>query len=95
MLRRMFPISFDEQKNRRNLEKHGVSLADARRLEWDTMLITPDNRRDYGEDRFIGYGLIEGRLYATIYTLRAGRMRVISLRKANKREVKQYENTIR
>jgi len=49
-----------------------------------------DTRRDYGEVRMIGYVLLKTRLYCIIYTDREQIRRIISLRKANKREVKQY-----
>ena len=87
-------ITFDQHKNSLNIEKHGVSLADAEKLEWDTMLITTDTRKDYGESRFIGYSLIEDRVYCVVYTERHNSQRVISLRKANKREVKHYADNI-
>ena len=51
-----------------------------------------DIRRDYGERRFKAYGLIGSRVYVLIHTPREGRVHVISLRRANKREVRLYEN---
>ena len=83
-------ISFSEAKDRINLEKHNVSLAEAKALEWDTLLCMPDNRRDYGELRFIGYALMGSRLYCVVFTDRENIRRVISLRKANSREVVRY-----
>ena len=50
--------------------------------------IVEDTRRDYGERRFLAYGPIESRLYVLVHTPREGRVHVISLRKANKREVR-------
>jgi uncharacterized DUF497 family protein len=83
-------ISFDLKKNVANLAKHGLSLADAEFIEWDTVLAMPDVRRDYGEFREIGYGLIGDRLYCIVFVQRAQSLHVISLRKANSREVKNY-----
>jgi uncharacterized DUF497 family protein len=60
-------ISFDLKKNVANLAKHGLSLADAELIEWDTVLAMPDVRRDYGELREIGYGLIGVRLYCVVF----------------------------
>jgi uncharacterized DUF497 family protein len=60
-------------------------------FEWDSALIVEDIRKDYGERRFQALGLIEGRLHVLVFTPRAGKTHVISLRKANKREVKRYE----
>lgn len=54
--------------------------------------VSLDNRRSYGEDRYQLNGLIEGRLFVVVYTTRRNVIRIISARKANSREVKQYEN---
>lgn len=85
-------IDFSEEKNIINWRKHNISLADANMLEWDTLLCIPDDRQDYGEERFIGYALIGARLYCVVFTDRANVRRIISLRKANKREVMRYAN---
>jgi hypothetical protein len=60
-------------------------------FDWGNALVAPDDRRDYGEERFVSIGPINGRLHVLIFTARDATVRVISLRKANKREVKQYE----
>lgn len=85
-------ITFDQNKNKLNLEKHGISLADAQLLEWETLWATKDLRDNYQEIRFIGYAYLGLRLMNVIYTDRGSTRRVISLRKANKREVKKYAN---
>ncbi|MBF0159113.1 MAG: BrnT family toxin, partial [Magnetococcales bacterium] len=78
--------------------KHGVSLSDAARLEWDTVYAMLDCRRDYGEQRQIGYGLIGERLFNVVFVQHGETMRIISFRKANRREVLRYarqtQNTI-
>jgi uncharacterized DUF497 family protein len=60
-------------------------------FEWDNALIVEDTRTDYGERRFQALGFIDGRLHVLVFTPRAANTHVISLRKANKREVKRYE----
>ncbi len=85
-------ISFDPKKDIANQIKHGISLDDARLIEWDTVLAMPDVRRDYGELREIGYGLIGDRLYCIVFVQRSQLFHVISLRKANSREVRNYVN---
>jgi uncharacterized DUF497 family protein len=84
-------ISFDAAKNERNIVTRGISLERAVAFEWDTALIVEDIRKDYGERRFQALGLIDGRLHVLVFTPRAAKTHVISLRKANKREVKRYE----
>jgi uncharacterized DUF497 family protein len=83
-------ITFDPAKDAINQEKHGVSLSDGARLEWDTALLWPDTRKDYGEDRVSGLVLIGTRLYCVVFTDRGEMRRIISLRKANDREVRSY-----
>jgi len=85
-------ITFDQNKNKLNIEKHGISLADAQLLEWDTLWAIEDLRSNYQETRIIGYAYLGLRLMNVVYTDRDDTRRVISLRKANKREVKKYAN---
>ena len=86
-------ITFDPVKEQINQAKHGVSLSLARELDWPDVMAKPDTRRDYGELREIGYCVIENRLYCVVFTQRQDTMHVISLRKANSREVKNYVDT--
>lgn len=57
------------------------------RLNWESAVIRQDTRKDYGETRYAALGPIEGRLHCVCFTVR-GKLRIISLRKANEREVK-------
>ncbi|WLE96580.1 MAG: BrnT family toxin [Candidatus Electrothrix communis] len=86
-------IEYDPNKNRRNITKHGISFDLAERFEWDTALIWEDTRYNYGETRFCALGYIEIRMYHLVFTYRDDTVRVISLRKANKREIKHYAET--
>jgi uncharacterized DUF497 family protein len=87
----MVTISFDSAKNERNVAIRGISFERAVAFEWNRALIVEDTRKDYGERRFQALGLIDGRLHVLVFTPRAGRTHVISLRKANGREVRRYE----
>ncbi|HRK40224.1 MAG TPA: BrnT family toxin [Burkholderiaceae bacterium] len=92
----MLQITFDPAKDASNQAKHGVSLVLAKTLEWDTLMCKPDARRDYGEQRLIGYAIAGDRLYCVVFVDRPEgaptERRIISLRKANSREVKSYAN---
>jgi uncharacterized DUF497 family protein len=83
-------IEFDPGKDAINRQKHGLSLADAARLDIAAAFVVPDERRAYGEARLQAYGLIDGRLHVLAFTMRGDVLRAISLRKANSREVKRY-----
>lgn len=84
---------FDPDKNCRNVEKHGVSLADAEAFEWKTAIINEDSRKTYPERRFEATGYIATRLHVLIFCYRENHIRCISLRKANLREEKKYAKT--
>lgn len=83
-------IVFDQTKDNTNLAKHGVPLSFAFMIEWDTLLVKQDDRKDYGEKRMIGYALVGDQLYCVVFTDRSHEGRIISLRKANQREVRYY-----
>ncbi len=86
-------ITFDPAKDLSNQRKHGVSLAEAEEFEWDDALVREDMRREYGERRMIALGYIDVRLYCMVYTDRNDERRIISLRRANSREVNLYAET--
>lgn len=84
-------ISFDSAKSELNLTTRGISFEQAAEFEWASALIVEDLRRLYGEQRFQALGFIDKRLHMLVFTPRARKAHVISLRKANKREVERYE----
>ena len=83
-------FEYDSEKDAANQRKHGLSLEVARRIDWNTIRVVPDTRHDYQEARYQIYGRVLDRLHVLIVTPRDGVLRVISLRKANRREVNQY-----
>lgn len=85
-------ISYDEAKNQRNIDSRGLSFDLVRYFDWVSALIEQDTRKDYGEDRFLALGYIHGRVHALVFTPRNNKIHVISLRKANDREIKHHEN---
>jgi uncharacterized protein len=86
-------ISFDYAKNEANIQLRQLAFTLVEELDWSSALIVEDERKDYGEKRFQVLGFIVDRLHAVVFTPRRGKIHVISLRKANVREVKQYEQT--
>lgn len=86
-------IDYDPIKNTSNAEKHGVPLADADVFEWDAAIVFPDARKEYGEVRMNALGYIGDRIFAMTFVDRPGCRRIISLRKANKREEKRYASS--
>ena len=90
-------VTFDRAKDAANVAKHGVSLTDASGFQWDTAVVWPDTRQDYGETRMVALGYIGLRIMALVFVDRPPEKpierRIISLRKANSREVKRYAET--
>jgi uncharacterized DUF497 family protein len=86
-------IEFDTAKDQANQEKHGIPLAAAASLDWGAALIRQDARKDYNEARYQALGMLDDRLYFVAFTVRGDAIRVISMRKANKREERQYVQT--
>jgi uncharacterized DUF497 family protein len=83
-------IAFDPAKDILNRQKHGISLADAELMTFDTAYVVRDERRAYGEICYQAYGLIADRLHVLAFTMRGSVLRAISLRKANRREVQRH-----
>jgi len=86
-------IDFDPGKDATNLSKHGVSLAAAAQLDWDAALAWIDDRADYGELRIVALAPIGDRLFFVVFVDRDQARRIISLRRANRREVNHYVKT--
>ncbi len=88
-------IEFDPAKNEKNIRERGLSFERVTEFDFDTAAFRVDDRRDYGETRIRALGFVEGRLYALVFTEIASGIRVISFRKANKREMRRYEEAKR
>ena len=88
-------IEWDERKNKSNLRKHGFDLADAVPMFDGPMLALPDDREEYEENRWVGIGVTHGRIAVVVFAERDETcLRIMSLRKANQRERRLFEETI-
>jgi len=83
-------FEFDPAKDDASRVKHGVSLALAAELDWETALVWVDDRFQYAETRMIALAPKTGILYYVAFVDRGAARRIISLRRANRREVKCY-----
>jgi hypothetical protein len=88
-------IEFDSSKDATNLSKHGLYLAAAAELSWDAALDRIDDRTDYGEVRMVALAPIEDILFFVAFVDREPARRIISLRRANRREVSHYVKAIK
>ncbi len=89
-------FEWDEAKNKANIRKHGFDFADAWRIFEGPLIVNLDRSGDYNEDRWKGYGLLNRRVVAVVFTERKPDiLRIISLRKATAYESKKYEGKIK
>ncbi|MBT8419448.1 MAG: BrnT family toxin [Gammaproteobacteria bacterium] len=79
-------ISYDPEKNERNLHERGLSFDKATQFDFQTANVAVDNRLDYGETRYVAAGYLDGRLHILCFKETPRGIRVISFRKANSRE---------
>ncbi len=79
---------FDPDKDEINKARHGISLA--RAFDLEVVNFVADDRFDYGETRYRAWGYIDGKSHYLAYTLRSGKVRPISLRRAHAKEMKRY-----
>jgi uncharacterized DUF497 family protein len=87
-------FEWDTDKSDACFTERGFDFAFVLRAFLDAdRLIRKDTRWDYGEDRYQLLGAIEGRVFFVAYTIRGTFIRIISARKANQREVHDYENS--
>ena len=86
-------FQYDPEKAAANLEKHGISFADAEGVLQDRLAVTVEDPDAEGERRFVAVGLgSAGDLLVVVYTERKDTYRLISARRATRKERKQYEN---
>ena len=87
-------FEWDASKNDACFVTRGFDFEFAGQVLFDPKrLMSLDNRRSYGEDRYQVIGMIDGTLYVVVFTPRRASQRIISARKANQREIKRYENS--
>jgi uncharacterized DUF497 family protein len=84
---------WDGAKAAGNRRKHGIGFDAALDFEWDSALVIADERVDYGEPRWLAFGVIGKRLHSLAFTIRRQHIRVISLRAASRKERVLYEQT--
>lgn len=87
-------LEFDQAKSARNARERGLGFDRFADMDFRLAVQVDDFRRDYGEHRIRMFGPIDGRLHAAVITARGERVRVISLRRANRREERWYEEEV-
>jgi uncharacterized DUF497 family protein len=88
-------ITFDPAKQAATLAGRGLDFADADKVFAGTHATAPDERRDYGERRFVTAGFLSGRLVVVVWTLRGDSRRIISMRYGHAKEAERWEAALR
>ncbi|MFN5969300.1 MAG: BrnT family toxin [Microcystis sp.] len=83
-------IEWDNNKAAANLIKHKIDFEDAKNIFLDTNCLEREDKRDYNETRIQVIGIVNQVVLLVVYTKRNGRYRIISARRANKNERRQY-----
>lgn len=86
----MEQYEWDEEKNRLNRAKHGVGFELVYEFDWSGAHYRSDRRQDYGEPRRLAYGWADSQSFAIVFVVRAGRIRVISVRRMHAKERRKY-----
>ena len=87
-------IAFDEAKRLKTLQERGLDFIDAPKVFAGTWLVIPDDRFDYGEDRFISFGELDGRAVAMVWTWREDTRRIISMRHVHAEELENRRRAL-
>lgn len=90
----MMLYEWDENKNQKNIKKHGFDFIDADFVFNNPHFIYQNLRKDYGETRFVVIGQIEEIIVVLVYTERGVKKRIISLRRAKDHERKTFKNRL-
>jgi uncharacterized protein len=87
-------IEYDPVKSEKNKIQRGLPFDMAAEFDWSDAVIITDHRKPYAEDRFVAVGYLDRRLHVLCFTPKPEGIRIISLRKANRREAIRYEKTL-
>jgi uncharacterized protein len=88
-------FEWDATKNAANITKHGINFENAIRIFKGPVLESTDERRDYGEVRTVAFGIVDDRELVVVYTVRGEHRRIISARRAHRREREAYREAYR
>jgi len=83
-------ITFDPAKNAWNIQERGLSFERAAEFDFETAIFIIDDRKDYGETRYVAVGYLDRRLHVLCFVETEAGIRVISFRRANAKEGRRY-----
>jgi len=86
-------FEFDRNKSNLNLQKHGIDFISAQKL-WENKIVQL-KVTELPEERYLNFGVLEGKHWTAVITYRGTNIRIISVRRSAKKEVEYYENVIK
>ncbi len=88
-------VEYDEDKSSQNIAMRGLSFSEVYLLDWDNARLWVDERKEYGEVRYCALIIMpqNQKLYSVSFTKRGNILRIISFRRANKRERRKYNES--
>jgi uncharacterized DUF497 family protein len=86
-------LEWDENKNTANIKNHDIDFCDAWLIFQNSILRKRDTRKNYGEERWVVLGKLRQLIVVVVYTYRSEKIRIISIRRANRHERKIYETS--
>jgi uncharacterized protein len=87
-------FEWDEDKRQRGIAKHQVDLLYAAGVFEGPVMIAPDDRAAYGEERLVAIGMVRGEVFVVVFTHRGGKVRLISARKGGRRDRRKYQTRL-
>ena len=87
-------IEYDPAKRKKTVQERGLDFDRCGEFFKGPILEREDTRIDYGESRFIAFGLLDDRMVVVVWTARGDKRRIISMRKANEREQKRFRKRL-
>jgi uncharacterized DUF497 family protein len=85
-------FEWDTAKNAKNLQERGIGFDDGARIFAGRVLVWRDERQDYGEPRFRAVGVTQGVAIHLVYTMRGDTLRIILVRRANRKEYAEWQS---
>ena len=87
-------FEWNEIKRAQNREKNGVDFLEAALIFEGPTLVREDDRKDYGETRYIALGIVDGAAFVVTYTMRGETTRIISAWQGGRKEYEQYKKSV-
>jgi uncharacterized DUF497 family protein len=83
-------FEWDDKKSQQCLSERGFDFSIVHDFDFHSAVTIPDDRKDYGEPRYRAFGFVNGEAFSVVFTPRNRKLRIISVRRAHKKEMKRH-----